>query len=82
VRPSPHPVRGKTIFHKTGPWCKKVGNCWVRELPRKKKHKFAWDPPHPDLMYPLTSGLASELLGTLGLLLSLSQPYSLSRALS
>ena len=64
------------------PGVKKVGNCWVRELTRKKKHKFAWDPPHPDLMYPLTSGLTSGLLGTTGLLLSLSQPYSLSSALS
>ena len=27
---SPAPIRGKTVFHETGPWCQKVGDRWPR----------------------------------------------------
>lgn len=30
-KPSPTPVCGKIVFHKTSPWCQKVGDCCTGE---------------------------------------------------
>ena len=31
----PRTVRGKTVFHESGPWCQKVGDCYSRETAEK-----------------------------------------------
>ena len=28
----PSPVHGKIVFHKTGPWCKNIGDRWFTQL--------------------------------------------------
>ena len=34
--PPPPPVQGKTVFHKTGPWCPKGGDCCSSRMPQVK----------------------------------------------
>ena len=61
--PPPPPVQGKTVFHKTGPWCQKGGDLCSSRMPQVKPTLSTTVPVglHPRVLQALhSSSLKTE----------------------